>query len=273
MKHKTALMILVLVLLISCNVCGVDFSAEEKFGSVVVIHSDEGTGSGFALEENRIITNAHVVGKNRNVKVRLYNGEITDGKVIKLHEEKDLALIEIECKLEPLAISRETLNVGDEVYAIGTPENMPYTMTKGIISALNRDIGGNKYIQLDASVNSGNSGGPLVNEKGEVIGVITLKANRAEGIGFAIEIKDVLMFSEGNEELVYEETEQKDERTDRNNTRQKELYRENQKLKQQITVSLIVNIVFIGLWLFKVIKKKKKIKKEEFDFEIEIQGE
>ena len=90
------------------------------------------------------------------------------------------------------------MQVGSDVYAIGAPESLAYTLTRGVLSAKDRKVGGRAYLQFDAAINSGNSGGPLLNDAGQVIGVITLKIDNAEGIGMAIpmsSVRDYLRFN------------------------------------------------------------------------------
>jgi len=199
MKYKIISIVIMFILLISFSAYAINFTPEETYNSVVVVYTDTGVGSGFSIKENIIITNAHVVGYSKKVAVNLYDGTTIKGNVIKTDIEKDLALIEVDKTITPLSVNSNNLSIGQEVYAIGAPKDMPYTMTKGIISALDRKLGQNTYIQIDASVNSGNSGGPLVDDSGNVIGIITLKASDAEGIGFAINTKDINNFIEGVE--------------------------------------------------------------------------
>ena len=152
-----------------------------------------GKCSGFSVRDNLIITNAHVVESNEYVSVKLYDGSSIMGRVIKSDADKDLALIEINSLIKPLEFAENGGSIGQEVYAVGAPRDMPFTMTKGIISALDRQIGQNSYIQLDASVNNGNSGGPLINSFGEVIGITNAKivTSTSESLGFAIPVNSV----------------------------------------------------------------------------------
>lgn len=280
MKYKIISIVIMFILLISFSVYAINFTPEEIYNSVVVVYTDTGVGSGFSVKENIIITNAHVVGYKKKVTVNLYDGTSIKGTVIKTDAEKDLALIEVNKTLMPLSIISNNLSIGQEVYAIGTPKDMPYTMTKGIISALDRVLGQNSYIQIDASVNSGNSGGPLVDDNGNVIGIITLKASDAEGIGFAINAKDINNFIEGVE--VYEpkvssntEKEENDvlpnENKVENDEIQKALMAENDELKIAFCISVILNIVLGLLYLHILLKKHSMKEKDEFDFEIEIE--
>ena len=194
MKYKVVGILILCLLLVSFSVNAISFKAEKVYNSVVVIHTVSASGSGFVIEENLILTNAHVVGNYSSVNVELYDKTKVIGTVIKVDEKIDLALVQVNKNLTPLALNSDTPEVGQDVYVIGAPKDMSYTMTKGIVSALDRSLVGNKYIQIDASINSGNSGGPLLDEGGNVIGVITLKKSDAEGIGFAVRVEDVNKF-------------------------------------------------------------------------------
>ena len=280
MKYRILSIVLLFLLLISFSAYAINFTPEETYNSVVVVYTETGVGSGFSIRENLIITNAHVVGNNEKVAINLYDGTTINGKVIKSDIDKDLALIKIDKTLVPLNINKENISIGQEVYAIGAPKDMPYTMTKGIISALDRKIGKNNYIQIDASVNSGNSGGPLVDDSGDVIGIITLKASDAEGIGFAINTKDINNFIDDvdiSEEHTSAGTEngEKDislnENNDETNEVQKTLMAEKDRLKTALCVSVVFNIILGMLYLRILFKKHSKKRKDEFDFEIEIE--
>ena len=162
-----------------------------------------GLGSGVVFsEKGYIITNWHIVGSKYNTcYVTLENGETYNGNVLWADSDLDLAIVKINgtsCKAITIGNSSE-LKLGDEVWAIGNPVGIEFqrTITKGIVSGLNRTIkiedeNGQNYmenlIQTDASINSGNSGGALINEKGELIGINTVKISSAEGIGFAVPI-------------------------------------------------------------------------------------
>ena len=280
MKYKIISIAIVFILLISFSAYAINFTPEETYNSVVVVYTDTGVGSGFSIKENIIITNAHVVGYNKKVTVNLYDGTLIKGTVIKTDAEKDLALIEVNKIITPLSIISDNLSIGQEVYAIGAPKDMPYTMTKGIISALDRKLGQNTYIQIDASVNSGNSGGPLVDDSGNVIGIITLKASDAEGIGFAINTKDINSFIEGvevSEPQVSSDAEKEEndvlpnENNAKNDKMKKALMAENDGLKIALCISVIFNIILGLLYIHILLKKRSKKEKDEFDFEIEIE--
>ncbi|XP_034715893.1 serine protease HTRA1B [Etheostoma cragini] len=161
------------------------------------------SGSGFVVsEDGLIVTNAHVVANKHRVKVELKSGATFDAKIKDVDEKADIALIQIEApmKLPVLLLGRSAdLRPGEFVVAIGSPFSLQNTVTTGIVSTTQR--GGKElglrnsdmdYIQTDAIINYGNSGGPLVNLDGEVIGINTLKVTA--GISFAIPSDKIRQF-------------------------------------------------------------------------------
>ena len=160
----------------------------------------QGSGSGFIIsEDGYILSNAHVVGaKGNKVKVLLNDQTEAPGKVVWSDETLDLGLVKIDKKgLTPLPMGdSDRINIGETAVAIGNPLGLDFqrSVTSGVISGLNRHIGevqGNYMdglIQTDASINAGNSGGPLLNSEGQVIGINSVKIASAEGLGFSIPI-------------------------------------------------------------------------------------
>jgi len=141
-----------------------------------------------------IITNYHVVGEARFVKVKLPGGYTIVGDVVRKDSERDVALIKTQSEPpSPFSIRSAQVNVGEEVYAIGSPfgGQLSETLTRGIVSA-ERNLNDVKYIQSDVSINPGNSGGPLVDANGAVIAMAELKKQNAAGIGLFIPISEVL---------------------------------------------------------------------------------
>ena len=164
----------------------------------------EGMGSGFIINnDGYILTNYHVIDGAKEVTVTLSDGREVTASVVNYDADQDVAMIKLNEDIEVPGVvelgDSDALQPGEEVLAIGNPlsKELSSTLTKGIVSALNRSVetetGVNtNLIQTDTAINSGNSGGPLINTKGQVIGINTLKASDgAEGIGFAIPINDV----------------------------------------------------------------------------------
>lgn len=156
----------------------------------------EAKGSGFIIDSNgTIITNNHVVKGAKKVTVTLSNGDTYPAKIIGTDPKTDLAVLKIDAK-KPLPYVElgpsQDVQTGQWVVAMGNPFGLGNTVTAGIVSALGRDIGDGPYdrfIQTDAPINEGNSGGPLFNQKGQVIGVNTAilsPSGGSVGIGFAI---------------------------------------------------------------------------------------
>ena len=162
-----------------------------------------GLGTGIIVSENGyIVTNQHVSGsKYSNCYVTLENGKEYLANVVWEDQDLDLSIIKINANNLPYVIfgDSDKIRVGEKVYAIGNPIGFEFrrTVTGGIISAVDRTIKIEEndkvsymedLIQTDATINPGNSGGPLINPKGEVIGINSVKIESAEAIGFAIPI-------------------------------------------------------------------------------------
>ncbi len=185
--------------------------AERVKPSVVLIeaasNTSAGSGTGFFLTANGYIaTNHHVIEGATQIRVTLYDGTVLDdAKLIGYRAEDDLAIIKVDGKdYPPVAIGNSNiLKAGDVAIAIGNPGGADggWTTTQGIISATNRTISVEetayfsemKMLQTDAQVNPGNSGGPLCNDAGEVIGIITRKMSDYEGMGYAIPISEAIL--------------------------------------------------------------------------------
>ncbi len=165
--------------------------------AVVTIKQKEGFGSGVIVSgAGYIITNYHVVDENKEVTVKFSTGMSLTAKVIKTNPAADLALLKVEAQdLPSLAFAGEEAETGEEVVAIGTPGDLSLeqTVSKGIVSG-KRVIDGKNFLQTDVSINPGNSGGPLLNDKGEILGIITMKlvGKGMEGLGFALTSQDVI---------------------------------------------------------------------------------
>jgi len=165
----------------------------------------EGSGSGSVLDAaGHILTNYHVVDGARQIRVTLYDGETYDATLIGQDPQNDIAVLRIQAppaSLSPLQLGDSSrLKVGQKIYAIGNPFGLERTMTVGIISSLNRSLpsGNNRtiksIIQIDAALNRGNSGGPLLDSRGRLVGMNTAIASRtgeSSGVGFAIPVSTI----------------------------------------------------------------------------------
>lgn len=171
-----------------------DFSpavAEMARPAVVTIHADARTGSGFLISpEGYLLTNRHVVESVKNVRVRLMDRREVRGVVVGSGPQ-DVALIKLDrINLPTLRLGRGTgVGVGETVLMFGTPVGLNDSVSKGSIGHAARMIDGQRHLQLDGWVNPGNSGGPVVNLRGEVVGIVTRTAGNAKGIGFALPIE------------------------------------------------------------------------------------
>jgi serine protease Do len=154
-----------------------------------------GAGSGFIIDaDGSILTNNHVVDRAERITVKLADGRTVRARLIGADPDTDIALIKIDGQtglpVAPLGDS-SSLRMGEWVCAIGNPLGYEHTVTVGVVSFLGRklfDMSLDDYIQTDAAINFGNSGGPLINARGEVIGINAAISSRASSIGFAVPI-------------------------------------------------------------------------------------
>lgn len=184
----------------------VGISKIKNTGSSIFLNnstSELGLGTGMIVSDNGyVLTNWHVAGnKYSNCYITLENGNVYSGNVVWADSDLDLAIVKIAAtNLDYITLGdSDNIRIGENAYAIGNPIGLEFqrTVTSGIISGVDRTIkiedeNGSSYmedlIQTDATINPGNSGGPLINSKGEVIGINTVKITEAEGIGFAVPI-------------------------------------------------------------------------------------
>ena len=157
-------------------------------------------GSGFVVSaDGQIVTNEHVIDGATSITVKFWNGRSYTARVVESDPSLDLAVLKVDApnsELHPLTLADSgDVQVGDAVVAIGSPFGLSETVTSGIVSALGRHVSGTNHatisdaIQTDAAINHGNSGGPLLNAQGQVIGVnsqIQSESGGSEGVGFAV---------------------------------------------------------------------------------------
>ena len=186
---------------------------EDFLNSVVLIQARSetsiSTGTGVIItKDGYIITNYHVIDDTDTVTVQLYGEDIAiDAEVVGFHEDDDVAVLKIDrdgLRAAPFAKSSD-VRYGEKVYAVGNPEGAEFSwsITEGIVSSPRRQLmlyntegileKKMNVVQTDAAVNHGNSGGPLINVRGEIVGIITLKRSESAGMGFALPADGVLV--------------------------------------------------------------------------------
>jgi len=170
-----------------------DFSGiiSEAVTGVVSIRTNAGAGSGFIISpDGYVITNAHVLYGAYYAEVLTYDGAKQDAELIGYDTDIDVAVLKIDGRHSYLKFERtENVKVGEKVIAVGNPLGLSFSVTEGIVSAKDREgpNGMAIYIQTTAALNPGNSGGPLINNEGKVIGINNFKIQSTEGVGFALE--------------------------------------------------------------------------------------
>jgi len=181
-----------------------DFSGiiEDAIKSVVTIKTSAGfQGTGFIIEEKGyVITNSHVLADESGVladsiQVITFEQGTKNAEFIGFNREFDIALLKISGEYDPLKFGNSNnVQAGEKVIAIGNPLGLQFSVSEGIVSAVHRTgINGlDIYIQTDAALNPGNSGGPLINNQGKVIGINNFKIGSGENLGFALESNYVI---------------------------------------------------------------------------------
>lgn len=161
---------------------------------VVSVETDSGSfGSGFFVTSGCLaVTNSHVVHGAESIALHTSGRRLVSAKILAEDQNRDLALLATNThSCSPLHFAALTPKPGVEVFAVGSPLGLESTVTRGIVSALRETKGGRHFIQLDAALNPGNSGGPVVARDGTVVGVSTMKLEGAENLNFAIAVADV----------------------------------------------------------------------------------
>ncbi len=193
----------------------------KKIGeAVILVSTPSGLGSGFIIHpDGYAITNAHVIQGEQQLKATLFEqGErefrrvvLDDVEILAVNNHTDLALIKIkrpENDPRPFKFvyvqGMESLESGQEVFAIGNPLGLERSLSKGVVATTNRNFEGLTFIQTTTQINPGNSGGPLFNLQGEVIGVTNMGIPAGEGLGFAIPARYVRDFLRNHDAFAYD---------------------------------------------------------------------
>ena len=187
------------------SVCNIDTTANRGLWFMGEAQVEEGSGSGWVLDQQgHIITNHHVIDGSDMVTVTLFEGEPLPARIVGSDPQNDIALLKVEAPPEmlfPVSLGRsDTLRVGQKIFAIGNPFGLERTMTVGVVSSLQRSLRSKSgrlmknIVQVDAALNQGNSGGPLLDSDGLLIGMNTAIATLTgenTGVGFAIPVNTI----------------------------------------------------------------------------------
>lgn len=188
--------------------------------AVVMVKNAAGRGSGFLVSrQGHLITNYHVVEGSTRLQVELFRRtkegyekhELKRVRILALHPMRDLALLQLDVEELPAGLptpvvlnDRDDLRVGDLVFAVGNPLGLERSVTQGIVSSVTRRMGNLRMIQTDAAVNPGNSGGPLFNARGEIVGVVCAGAVSFDGLAFGIPASDLIDFLIHRDTFLYD---------------------------------------------------------------------
>lgn len=186
--------------------------------AVIKVSTPSGLGSGFIIHpDGYAITNAHVIQGETKIKATVFEEgdldfkrvSIDDVEILAVNPQTDLALLKLtHPDGKPFKTvflqGQESLEVGEEVFAIGNPLGLERSLSSGVVATTQRNFEGMTYVQTTAEINPGNSGGPLFNSQGEVVGVINMGAMMADGIGFGIPTRYLRDFIRNREAFAYD---------------------------------------------------------------------
>lgn len=168
-------------------------AVESVMRVTVTLEGDGVYGSGILIDPPRglILTSLHVVSEMKTPKATLFGGRTGPAQVLARDKKLDLALLSAPALRTPdLPPPRfgdsNRLRPGEEVYAIGMPHKLPFTVSRGIVAYVGRRMEEAKYLQVDMSINDGNSGGPVFTRRGEIVGVMSFILRRSQGLSFAL---------------------------------------------------------------------------------------
>jgi len=165
----------------------------EALGYTVVIEADGRYGAGNLVAPQRgwVLTSQHLVGAAATVSVAFSDGVKVTGRVSERDDRLDLVLVAVPPQQRPGPAfgDCQTLRPGDELYAVGNPRRLGFSVSRGIVSYVGRVVDGTRYLQTDLPINPGNSGGPLVNARGELVGMMSFVLRRAHGLSFALPVR------------------------------------------------------------------------------------
>jgi len=163
---------------------------DKALNSIISVTTDQALGSGALISaQGHIVTNNHVVDGARTISITLRSGKVVPAQLIYKTAEYDIAFLKIAGDNHPFLefYDSDLLRAGEKVVALGNPAGLQFSATQGIISATHRSIATFRdVIQIDVAINTGSSGGPLINKYGRIIGITSFKIKGQENLGFAI---------------------------------------------------------------------------------------
>jgi S1-C subfamily serine protease len=188
-----------------CVVCSIAFPGAsvavtgkpitQALTSVAVVRSLNGVGTAFAVGEGELLTAAHVVTGQRSVQLTVGTA-VGSATVVKVSTRLDVAILRTRMSIAPLSLSKTSPDLGASVFAVGAALG-DLSITRGVISG-HRSADGFRHLQTDAAINEGNSGGPLLDTSGRVLGLVVSKVRDAEGIGLAVPAAMLRRFAHGS---------------------------------------------------------------------------
>jgi len=175
-------------------------SVDSALRVAVMIEGDGVYGAGILIDPHRglVLTNHHVVQDMHTIRLTGYTGRTSSGVILGNDTKRDLALVQAPGLVFPEMMPPRLgdagrLRPGDEVFAVGMPRKLAFTVSRGIVSFVGRELEGTQYLQVDMNINDGNSGGPVVDSTGEVVGVMSFIYRRAQGLSFAVPTSEVAL--------------------------------------------------------------------------------
>ena len=165
--------------------------------SVIRLCDDEGAGTGFFVNESGHVLTCHHVVSGGSAQAQLAFGDCAETRVLARDAANDLAILKCDVmKVAPLTFADPTtISEGQTVFALGHPLGLDFTVSRGVVSSVNRIVRGVSFLQTDVALNPGNSGGPIVNERGEVLGVANWGFSEGRGLGFAVSVRHIFAFA------------------------------------------------------------------------------
>ncbi|HEX3150583.1 MAG TPA: transglutaminase family protein [Gemmataceae bacterium] len=198
-RHAIALLLIATASLAAADKTAEELAEQVKPSLCVITTrgrdvSEKGLGTGFVISPDGLIaTNAHVIGEGRPIAVEFADGKKFDVVAVHAHDQKrDLAIIKIDAKgLKPLELGdSDAIKDGQPVVAFGNPKGLKFSVVSGVVSA-SREVETRKMIQLAIAVEPGNSGGPVVDARGHVLGIVSIKSLVTENLAFAVAINEL----------------------------------------------------------------------------------